>query len=208
MTRPKPATIEPNNPAIEITKFPARGYRLGTREEDEAKIMQAARALENVMVPSTSRLIDTRPEVEIISESRRQPRERIIPIKVEGRDDNNDEEVVHTIVDDEEDNADLAKALQLSLDSYKVEEHDKNLSLRFDNNPSTSSFGATAAAAATNSASSEEDDELRKALQLSLECVTAPPTPDQEEVRWLRLANLGAYTRGGSERESSTKLNT
>ncbi|XP_016845823.1 ataxin-3 [Nasonia vitripennis] len=192
----KPKADQPKA-STEEARFPSKGYRLGTKAEEDAKILQAARALENVMVPSTSR-VDRRPEVEILSEVPRQPRERIIPIKVEGRDD------VQTIEDDD-DNAELQKALQLSLENYELEQRDKNLKLRLEN-PSTSSTSNTFATA--NSIDDEEDDELRKALQLSLECVTAPPTPDQEDVRWHRLNYLNRMNSRGSTSEGSTKLNT
>lgn len=106
------------------SKFMSQGYRLGTKAEEEArniadveaKILQTAQALGNVTVPSTSR----RPDVEIISESVRQPpRERIIPIKLL---DHNEKEV-HWVVDDEEneENAQLQKALAMSLQNYELE---------------------------------------------------------------------------------------
>ncbi|CAB0030248.1 unnamed protein product [Trichogramma brassicae] len=48
----------------------------------------------------------------------------------------------------------------------------------------------------------EEDDDLRRALQMSLECVTAPPTPDQEHM----LANGGKILKaGGAEPDEFEK---
>ena len=199
--QPKSSVKQPK--ANEQALFNSKGYRLGTKAEEEAKILQAAQALESVMVPSTSRVVGRRPEVEIISESPRQPRERIIPIKVEGRDD-----VVQTIDDDDDDNAEFQKALQLSLENYEAEQQrEKNLKLRLEN-PSTSTSNYDTAAATSGNPEEEDDDELRRALQLSLECVTAPPTPDREDVRWHRLAYLDRMHSRGPQTETSTKLNT
>lgn len=189
--------------AIANSKFMSQGYRLGTRAEDEAKnlsefeakVRQTAQALGNVTVPSTSRI--SRPEVEIISESIRNARERIIPIEVID-DDENDE------------NAQLQKALSMSLQNYEQEERSRDLKLRLET-PSTSgsNFGLMnpPPVPAKVTVVEEEDDELKRALQLSLECVTAPPTPDREEIRWHRLNHLNMLSRN-SQPESSTKLNT
>ncbi|XP_016845110.1 uncharacterized protein LOC107982140 [Nasonia vitripennis] len=130
----KPKVDQPKA-STEEARFPSKGYRLGTKAEEDAKILQAARALENVMVSSTSR-------VDRDQKSRSYPK------------------------------------FQDSL------------------------------ANVANSIDDEEDDDLRKALQLSLEYVTAPPTPDQEDVRWHRLNYLNRMNSRGSTSEGSTKLNT
>ncbi|XP_011498964.1 PREDICTED: ataxin-3-like isoform X2 [Ceratosolen solmsi marchali] len=171
------------------SKFPSTGYRLSRKSEDDANILQS---LQYVMV---SPYLDNQLDVEIISESQRQSRQRIIPIRVEGRDQ------VHTIVDDEE-NDDFQKALSLSLEDYEKEEQEKVLKLKLDNH-STS----TNSSEPMNSVDNEEDDDLRRALQLSLECVSSPQTPDSEDVRWHRLAYLRMHSRG-PQTENSTKLNT
>ncbi|KAJ8687999.1 hypothetical protein QAD02_023794 [Eretmocerus hayati] len=182
--------------ATESSKFQSKGYRLGTKAEDDARILEAARALETISVPSTSN-VDQYPEVEIISEQprvRRQPRERIIPIKVEGREE------VHTITEDEDEN-ELQKALALSLVDY---EQEQNRSSRSNmDHPAI----AKSVVDARKNLEDEEDDDLRKALQLSLECVTAPPTPDAEDIRYHRLAYLRMHSTGPPS-ENSTKLNT
>lgn len=104
-------------------------------------------------------------------------KEKIIPIVLKDDDD-----------DEYDDKANLKKALQLSLQD---EEADKSLNLRLNLN-------------SKSSPEEEEDDELRKALQLSLECVTAPTTPDPDDLRWRRLAYLNNLSRSGNE----SKLNT
>ncbi|XP_023245868.1 ataxin-3 [Copidosoma floridanum] len=186
-------------PVTEQSKFPSKGYRLGTKAEDEVKILEAAKAMESVKVPTTSR-INRQSEVEIISEIRRQPRERIIPIQIEGREE------VHTIEDDDEENAQLQRALALSLENYEAEQQKKD-QLRLDDSLASTSNCSAAPTASVAIGEDDEDDDLRKALQLSLECVTAPQTPDQEDLRWHRLAYLGLHSRG-QQTESSTKLNT
>ena len=154
-------------------------------EDNKAQMMQAAKVLENI-VPSTSHSNSNDPcEVEIISEVR-QPRERIIPIKIEGRN-----EEVLTIEDDDE-NIELQKALKMSLENFEQEQHSRDLQTRLEK------------AASSNYIGDEEDDELRRALQLSLECVTTPSTPNQEDLRCLRLN----YLMRNAQNESSTKLNT
>lgn len=179
-------------------KFAGKGYRLGSLTEEEEKIREAAHALESCIVPSTSRL-DARPEVEILSETPSQPRERIIPIiRVDGRKD------VHTVEDDDEDD-ELQKALKLSLENYEQEERERNPTSRLEY-PSTSSANFGSVATITANADDEEDDDLRRALQLSLECNSTPPTPDQEDIRWRRLNFLRMQSNPQSE--NSTKLNT
>lgn len=176
---------------VEQTDSAAVGYRLNDKNEVDANILKAALALGQVKVPSvgnTSMMNSSkRPEVDIVAE---RPRERIIPIRVEGRDQEDDAE-------DEE----LQKALQLSLqDSSDDIGKSFKLRLDLDTNKTTPHL--------PNSVEdSDEDDELRKALQLSLECVTAPPTPDPDDLRWRRLAYLGIHSRTPNS-EPSTKLNT
>ncbi|KAL7304291.1 hypothetical protein TKK_0003092 [Trichogramma kaykai] len=168
----------PSKPA----SFSSTGYRLGTRAEDDAKIMEAAAALTSVVVPSTSNSrTRSRPDIEIISENIKRPRERIIPIKIEGHEE------IEIKEDDDDD--ELQRALQLSLQNFEQEER---------SNPAQSST----APQCSGMDDAEEDDDLRRALQLSLECVTAPQTPDQEHVRWQRLNYL---TRNSSS-DSSAKL--
>ena len=52
----------------------------------------------------------------------------------------------------------------------------------------------------------DEDDDLRRALQLSLECATAPSTPESEDLHWHQLNHFGTYSRT-SNGETSQKLN-
>lgn len=205
VTRPKSSAAN--------SKFASQGYRLGTRAEnerrnqteDEVKILQTAQAFGNVTVPSTSRVI--RPEVEVVSESVRQPRERIIPIKLLDRN----EREVHWVDDDDNDeNAQLQKALAMSLQNYELEEKNRDLKLRLETTPTTETgfnLMNPPVVKATATTDEEEDDELKRALQLSLECVTAPQTPDREEIRWHRLNHLNMISRN-SQPETSTKLNT
>lgn len=120
-----------------------------------------------------------------------EPHERIIPISIEGREEKSDEE--------EDENVQLARALQMSLQNDE-DDVDKTLKLRLDLHTDDKTTHLT-----ENDA--DEDDELRRALQLSLECVTAPPTPDPEDLRWRRLNHFGIYTRTSSS-EAPAKLNT
>ncbi|XP_048511548.1 ataxin-3-like isoform X3 [Athalia rosae] len=71
--------------------------------------------------------------------------------------------------------------------------------------PASSSYAASKSpiSAATSRMDAEEDDDLRKALQLSLECMTTPSTPDPEDLRWRRLAFLGIHNN-----DATRKLNT
>ena len=198
------------NPVVAAPKGKAtakpetKGYRLGTKEEHE--LMKAALALGEVKVPfpstssripaSTSVANNTTPAActrtlafkEETAASK--PQERIIPIKVEGRDEEDDE------------NAELQRALQLSLENNKKDDIDESLKLRLDLHNDTE---ATHTTNATDDV--DDDDDLRRALQLSLECVTAPPTPDPEDLRWRRLNHFGIHTRP-SNTETSQKLNT
>lgn len=169
------------------SKTTTKGYRLGTKAEDE--ILKAALAMGEVEVPQSScatrsSSLSCKPEVSTDKHS-----ERIIPIKVEGRDE-----------EDEDENIQLAKAVEMSLQDCR-DDIDESLKLRLDLH--TDSKTPTRLANSTD----DEDDELRKALQLSLECVTAPPTPDPEDIRWRRLNHFGMYTRTPNN-EASTNLNT
>lgn len=120
------------------------------------------------------------------------PRERIIPIEIESREEESDEE--------EDENMQLARALQMSLQNDE-EDVNKTLKLRLDLHTDDSTHLPSSADNA------DEDDELRRALQLSLECVTAPPTPDPEDLRWRRLNHFNMYTRTPNN-EAPAKLNT
>lgn len=173
------------------------GYRLGTREEDDAKILKTALALGEVKVPSSSSrsasASSASASVSRISNKNRtdfttnadKPRERIIPIRIEGRDER-----------DEED-AELQKALQLSLQESN-EDVGKSLNLRLNLDKDKAEQHLPDSVEDT-----EEDDDLRKALQLSLECMTTPSTPDPDDLRWRRLAFLGIHNS-----DSTQKLNT
>ncbi|XP_066589720.1 ataxin-3-like [Prorops nasuta] len=183
------------------TKIPSKGYRLGSKAEDEDKILKAALALGEVKVPqsilpSTSKgkpLILDRAPATVVKTSKSESilHERIIPITIEGQDDEDDE------------NEELQKALQLSMEDGNEcqEDIDKSLKLRLDLHTNSNSGRVI-----NKAENSDEDDELKKALQLSLECVTAPPTPDPEDLRWRRLTYLGVYPR--SNNETSPKLNS
>ncbi|KAF3422853.1 hypothetical protein E2986_00484 [Frieseomelitta varia] len=112
--------------------------------------------------------------------------EKIIPIKVEKSDEDDDE------------NAELQRALQLSFEENKRNDVDKYLKLSLDfhdYNKKTSGTDDT-----------DEDDDLRRALQLSLECATAPSTPESEDLHWHQLNHFGTYSRT-SNGETSQKLN-
>lgn len=137
--------------------------------------------------PSTSRSRDY-PDVEIIEDTRQ--RERIIPIKIES---------------DDEDDGDLRKALKMSLEDHaqdKVGGKTTKLRLNDNNSKGSTNFYNSSTSDDIND---EEDDELRRALQMSLECVTAPQTPDQEEIRWRRLAY---HNNMRSQSGETSRLNT
>ncbi|KAF7387355.1 hypothetical protein HZH68_013032 [Vespula germanica] len=193
--KPAPRTKE----CVKEQKPTTAGYRLGTKEEDE--VMKAVRALEEIKVPWSyttnvpSKFVNSSSDhrknnlTEEGISSDKKPRERIIPITIEGKDDQDDE------------NEELQRALRLSLQDNE-DNIDKNLNLRLESHidnkvpPSTEDVD-----------DADQDDELRKALQLSLECVTAPPTPDLEDLRWRRLNHFGIYSKA-SNNEASPKLNS
>lgn len=180
-------------------KHMAAGYRLGTKEEDE--VMKAVRALEEIKVPWSYTSNMPSKLVHLSSDHRKdnltgegmssgKHYEHIIPIiTIEGKD--------------EQDNEDkqLQKALRLSLQDNE-NDIDKDLTIRLESHtddkvPQSTEIDDDA----------DQDDELRKALQLSLECVTAPPTPDLEDLRWRRLNHFGIYSKASSN-EASPKLNS
>ncbi|XP_011156160.1 ataxin-3 isoform X2 [Solenopsis invicta] len=176
------------------SKTTSKGNRLGTKLEDE--ILKTALAMGEVKVPQSSSA--TRDVSSLLHKpglSTDEPRERIIPIRVEGREEKSDEE--------EDENVQLARALQMSLQNDE-DDVDKTLKLRLDLH--TDDGIKTHLTDSANDAT-DEDDELRRALQLSLECVTAPPTPDPEDLRWRRLNHFNIYTRTSSS-EAPAKLNT
>lgn len=179
------------------SKITPKGYRLGTKAEDD--IMKAALAMSEIEIPQSScatRSSFTHP-TEIPTDK---PRERIVPIRVEGLGEEEEEEV--TDEDDEDDNMQLARALELSLQDSR-NDTDKTLKLRLD-----LTDGKTLTHLTNSVDEADEDDELRKALQLSLECVTAPPTPDPEDLRWRRLNHFGIYTNRTPNSEAPANLNT
>lgn len=190
-----PVVVVPKGKAPSKTE--SKGYRLGIKEEDE--LLKAALALGEVIVPSTSNLlrntsimdsnIYNKPSTSKEETVQSKPQERIIPIRIEGKDENDDE------------NAELQRALQLSLENNKKDDIDESVKLRLDlhNDKPTHTTNVTN--------DTDEDDDLRRALQLSLECVTAPPTPDPEDLRWHRLNYFGVYSRP-SNTETSQKLNS
>ncbi|KMQ91021.1 ataxin-3-like isoform 2 protein [Lasius niger] len=180
------------------SKNTSKGYRLGTKVEDD--ILKAALAMGEVKVPQSS--CETRSASSLLHKSELPTdklRERIIPVKVEGREEESEEEEEE---EEEDENVQLARALQMSLQNDE-DDVDKSLKLRLDLHTDDKTTHLTNSTA--NDA--DEDDELRRALQLSLECVTAPPTPDPEDVRWRRLNHFGIYTRTPNS-EPSAKLNT
>ncbi|KAL6261693.1 hypothetical protein P5V15_006782 [Pogonomyrmex californicus] len=185
-----PIVATKSNPNSE-SKITSKGNRLGTKAEDE--ILKAALAMGEVKVPQSSSAIRS---ISSLSHkpglSTDEPRERIIPIRIEGREEKSDEE--------EDENVQLARALQMSLQNDE-DDVDKTLKLRLDLHTDDKTTHLT-----DSMNDADEDDELRRALQLSLECVTAPPTPDPEDLRWRRL-NHFIYARTPNS-EAPAKLNT
>ncbi|XP_054013594.1 ataxin-3-like isoform X1 [Hylaeus anthracinus] len=197
-----PVVAVPKGNSKTALRTETKGYRLGTKEEDQ--LLKAALALGEVKVPIVSDSTSTDVPTDLTNntmpttcttassskpEVAHKPRERIIPIRIEGKDEEDDEK------------AELQRAVQLSLES-KNNDIDESLKLRLDlrNDNKTAPI--------TNvTEDADEDDDLRRALQLSLECVTAPPTPDPEDLRWRRLNHFGIYSRA-SNTETSQKLNT
>lgn len=179
------------------SKTTSKGYRLGTKAEDD--FMKAALAMSEIEIPQSSCTTRSpsfshQPEIPT-----NKPRERIVPIRVEGLGGEEEEEV--TDEEDEDDNMQLARALELSLQDCR-NDTDK-LKLRLDLTDSKTLTHLT------NSVDeADEDDELRKALQLSLECVTAPPTPDPEDLRLRRLNHFVMYPNRISNNEAPANLNT
>ncbi|XP_028050309.1 ataxin-3 isoform X1 [Monomorium pharaonis] len=178
------------------SKSTSKGNRLGTKLEDE--IMKTALAMGEVKVPQPSSSA-TRNVSSLLHKSELSTdgsRERIIPIRVEGREEKSDDE-------EEDENVQLARALQMSLQNDE-DDMDKTLKLRLDLHTDD---GIKTTHLANSANDVDEDDELRRALQLSLECVTAPSTPDPEDLRWRRLNHFGIYSRTSSS-EAPAKLNT
>lgn len=114
------------------------------------------------------------------------PQEKIIPIKLEKNDEEDD------------DNTELQRALQLSFEENKRNDVDKYLKLSLDFHDYNKKKNG--------SDDTDEDDDLRRALQLSLECATAPSTPESEDIHWRQLNHFGTYSRT-SNGETSQKLN-
>ncbi|XP_076623350.1 ataxin-3 isoform X1 [Colletes latitarsis] len=178
------------NPVVAVSKgntkttlrTEIKGYRLGTKEEDE--LLKAALALGEVKVP-------------IAFDSTRTPATTALT--------NNTMSTTctrHVCTRHVPENSELQGALQLNLENNTNDDIDESLKLRLD------LYNDNKTAHITNVTDDvDEDDDLRKALQLSLECVTAPPTPDPEDLRWRRLNHFGIYSRA-SNTETSQKLNT
>lgn len=173
-----------------------------TKAEDD--ILKAALAMSEVKIPQPScasrgaQSSAHKSSGVLSSSGASKPRERIIPVKVEGRDTNESE-------DEDDENVQLARALQMSLQSEE-DDVDKTLKLRLDLRADNTT-SATHLANSTDD-TTDEDDELRRALQLSLECVTAPPTPDPEDIRWRRLNHFAMYNTRTPNSEAPAKLNT
>lgn len=179
-------TLKTKSNAQTSSKPDSIGYRLGTIEDETTKIQRAVAALERVQVPTTS----INPEQSNATIMTTKPRERIIPVVLEGEDD----------IYLEDDDANLQRALQLSLQDGDFEDTDKSLKSRLD-----IADGDIEVLDDDDDDDDEEDDELRRALKLSLECVTAPTTPDPDDLRWRRLAYLGIPSRTSN---NESKLNT
>ncbi|XP_076169777.1 uncharacterized protein LOC143147921 isoform X2 [Ptiloglossa arizonensis] len=198
-----PVVAVPRGNSKTTLRTETKGYRLGTKEEDE--LLKAALALGEVKVPTasdssripastglTNNIMSTTctrassSKQEVVNK----PQERIIPIRIEGKEEEDDE------------NRELQRALQLSLENNTNDDIDESLKLRLDLHNDNKTTHITSI---TDNV--DEDDDLRRALQLSLECVTAPPTPDPEDLRWRRLNHFGIYSRA-SNTETSQKLNT
>ncbi|XP_012232438.1 ataxin-3-like isoform X2 [Linepithema humile] len=188
-----PIVATKSNLNSDDSKTSPKGYRLGTKAEDD--IFKAALAMGEIEVPQSCLMTRSASTLSHKSESStNKPRERIIPIEIESREEDSDEE--------EDEKMQLARALQMSLQNDE-EDVNKTLNLRLDLHTDDSTHLPSSADNALN----DEDDELRRALQLSLECVTAPPTPDPEDLRWRRLNHFNMYTRTPNN-EAPAKLNT
>ncbi|KAK0084280.1 hypothetical protein PV325_007324 [Microctonus aethiopoides] len=181
-------TLKTKSNAQTSSKPDSIGYRLGTIEDETTKIQRAVAALERVQVPTTS----INPGQPKASNMTTNPRERIIPVVLEGEDD----------IYLEDDDANLQRALQLSLQDGDFKDTDKSLKSRLD---IADGDIEVLDDDDDDDDDDEEDDELRRALKLSLECVTAPTTPDPDDLRWRRLAYLGIPSRTPN---NESKLNT
>lgn len=199
MKNPVVAATQKIDEKSELKAAP-KGYCLGTKIEDD--FMKAALAMSEIEIPQsscTTRSPSFSHQPEIPTEK---PRERIVPIRVEGLGEEEEEEV--TDEEDEDDNMQLARALELSLQDTALSADDTDkLKLRLD-----LTDGKTLTHLTNSVDDVDEDDELRKALQLSLECVTAPPTPDPEDLRWRRLNHFGMYSNRTPSNEAPANLNT
>lgn len=196
-----PVVIVPQKRSTSIDgQLTLNKYQPSNKVEEEA--FNAALALGEVKVPAASRstasastdasLINNlmtkncetpKPDIPVTT-----PRERIIPIQMEENE-----------LDDDE-NAELQRAVQLSLEDSQ-DGMEESVQLRLDM-PKESKASRVANAIDDT----EEEEDLRRALQLSLECVTAPPTPDPEDLRWRPLKHFDIYSRA-SNAETSQKLN-
>ncbi|KOC67402.1 Ataxin-3, partial [Habropoda laboriosa] len=169
------------------SKTEVKGYCLGTKKEDE--LLNATLILGEVVVLRSSSSISNTFAKALSSKEKiptSKPQEKIIPIKIEKSDE------------DDDDNAELQRALQLSFEDNKRNDVDKYLKLSLDFHDYNKKTCGTD--------DTDEDDDLRRALQLSLECATAPPTPESEDLHWRQLNHFGTYSRT-SNGETSQKLN-
>lgn len=170
----------------------SKNHKTTDKLDNEAKLLKAAlEGIGEVKVPSTSGTNNRNLQKFTKSETEKSSGiERIIPvITLEGSEQDDDED------------AELQRALQLSLEDVNEDSVKNPLALRLDlatNDNATHLIDEV-------EDEDEEDDELRRALQLSLEGFSTPTTSDQDDVRWRHLPIL---TMSRSNNESTQKLNT
>lgn len=196
-----PVVVVPEKRSTSIDgRLALNKYQPSNKVEEEA--FNAALALGEVKVPVSSRTTaSTSMDLSLINNLMTKnydksksdspatsSRERIIPIQMEDNE-----------LDDDE-NAELQRAVQLSLEDSQ-DGTDESIQQRLDM-PKESKASRVANAIDDT----EEEEDLRRALQLSLECVTAPPTPDPEDLRWRRVKHFDMYSRPPNS-ETSQKLN-
>ena len=173
-------------------------YTLQAKSESDSKLLKfALQGLGDVEVPSSSvgiagpsiltntqSLLRNKTKTDSSSEH-----ERIIPVLT-----------IQSCEEENDGDADLQRALKLSLEDAVKDDTARSSPLRLD-----LGLDDNASHSIKDVEDDEEEDELRRALQLSLEGVSTSSTCEQDKVRWRHMPILNISR---SNTESPQKMNT